>query len=185
MKINVNDLKPGMVIDYRGQYFKIVSTEHMKMGRQSGFLQAKMKNLNSGSTISNRFNGGEKVEKCHYQELESNLSYKDGEMFVFMDEETWEEERIHSDHADRIEWLVEGEKAVLIKLDGKIISVSPPSHVIREVLEAPPAVKGNTATGATKEVTLKGNIKVQAPLFINAGDRIKGDTEKYSYIERA
>mgnify|MGYP003301159231 CR=1 FL=1 len=60
MKINVNDLKPGMVIDYRGQYFKIVSTEHMKMGRQSGFLQAKMKNLNSGSTISNRFNGGEK-----------------------------------------------------------------------------------------------------------------------------
>ena len=68
---------------------------------------------------------------------------------------------------------------------GKIISVSPPSHVIREVLAAPPAVKGNTATGATKEVTLKGNIKVQAPLFINAGDRIKVDTEKYSYIERA
>ncbi len=74
---------------------------------------------------------------------------------------------------------------MLIKLDGKIISISPPNHVVREVLEAPPAVKGNTATGATKEVVLEGDVKVQAPLFINAGDRIKVDTEKYSYIERA
>ena len=82
MKINVNDLKPGMVIDYKGQNLKIISTEHMKMGRQSGFLQAKMKNLTSGTTISKRFNGGEKVEKCHYQEVQSNLSYKDGDMLV-------------------------------------------------------------------------------------------------------
>ncbi len=185
MKINVNDLKPGMVIDYNGQNFKIVSTEHMKMGRQSGFLQAKMKNLNSGSTISKRFNGGEKVEKCHYQEVHSNLSYKDGDMLVVLDEETWEEERIHSENAQGLEWLIEGEKVILIKLDGKIISISPPNHVIRNVLEAPPAVKGNTATGATKEILLEGNIKVQAPLFVNAGDKIKVDTEKYSYIERA
>jgi len=185
MKINVNDLKPGMVIDYKGQNLKIISTEHMKMGRQSGFLQAKMKNLSSGATISKRFNGGEKVEKCHYQEVQSNLSYKDGDMLVVLDEETWEEERVHSENAQGLDWLLEGEKVILIKLDGKIISISPPAHVVRKVIEAPPAVKGNTATGATKEIFLEGNVKVQAPLFVNAGDKIKVDTEKYSYIERA
>ena len=184
-KINVNDLRPGMVFKDKRVHYRILSTEHTKMGRQSAFLQAKIRRLDTGSTTIRRFNGGEKVERSHFEQVPVLLLFRQGDLYTVMDETTFDQVEIHRDRVSEEGWLLENERAILTRLDGMAIALSPPPHVVREVVEAPLAVKGNTATGATKAVVLEGGVTVRAPLFIRPGERIKVDTQEGVYVERA
>ncbi|MBC8514260.1 elongation factor P [bacterium] len=184
-KINVNDLRPGMVFQEKGVHFRVLTTEHTKMGRQAAFLVAKVRRLDSGSTTFRRFNGGERVERCHFETVPVLLLFRQGDLFTVMNEKTFDQQEVHLDRVSGVEWLLENEAAVLTLLDGVAVDLGPPPHVVRNVIEAPTAVKGNTATGATKGVVLVGGIEVQAPLFISEGQNIKVDTRTGTYVERA
>ncbi len=183
---STSDLKTGVIINYNNDLHSVVSVEHRTPGNLRAFYQVKLRNLKNGKTIENRFRSGEEIQIERLESGDFQFLYKDNEDYVFMDSETYDQVTISGDIIGKGgSYLKEGEIIQIYSHNSRPLSAEIPPHVYLKVVTAPPGVKGDTATGASKQVILETGATVNAPLFINEGDVVRVDTRTGEYIERA
>lgn len=180
-----SDLRNGLIINYNNDLHSVVSVEHRTPGNLRAFYQVKLRNLKNGKIIENRFRSGEEIKVERLESGNYQYLYKDSDDYVLMDNESYEQIHIPADLIGKSgNYLKEGEIIQIFFHNSKPMSVEIPPHVNLKVVEAPPGVKGDTATGATKQVKVETGATVNSPLFINEGDTIRVDTRTGDYIER-
>jgi elongation factor P len=183
--ISSNDFRTGVSIELDGSVWKVVEFLHVKPGKGSAFVRTKLKNAQTGSVIEKTFRAGETVPQATIEKSVMQHTYKEGEQFVFMDMETYEESRLNADQiGDRVKYLKEGMEVSVVRWNEQIIEVELPNSIVLEVTETDPGVKGDTATGGTKPAIVETGAQVMVPLFISIGERIKIDTRNDSYLGR-
>ncbi len=183
--ISVNDFRNGVTVELDGQAYQVVEFQHVKPGKGAAFVRAKMKNVQTGATVERTFRGGEKIPKAHLDRREMQYLYSDGDGYVFMDNENYEQTTItRSQIGDGVKWLLENMTISVLIFQNNIIGIELPNFVELEVTDTEPGIKGDTATGATKNATLETGAVVQVPLFVNTGDRLRIDTRTSQYMER-
>ncbi|MGX1024059.1 elongation factor P [Psychroflexus sp. MBR-150] len=181
-----SDIRNGLCIRYNHDIFKIVEFLHVKPGKGPAFVRTKLKSVTTGKVIDNTFSAGHKIDEVRVETHKFQFLYNDGEFYHFMNQEDYTQIRLTEAALDMPGLLKEGDVVtVLINTeDNEPLSVEMPPHVIMEVTQTEPGVKGNTATNATKPATVETGHEVNVPLFINEGDKIKIETEKGTYKER-
>lgn len=184
--ISVNDFKTGLTIEFEDVVYQVVDFQHVKPGKGAAFVRAKLKNVKTGGTVEKTFRGGEKVATAHLDKREMQYLYNDGDGFVCMDNENYEQITIRKDEmGDGAKWLLENMNIGVLMYNGEIMGIELPNFVELTVTETEPGIKGDTATGATKNAKLESGAVVQVPLFVNEGDRLRIDTRTGQYMERA
>ncbi len=184
--ISVTDLRPGTKVEMDGSLWECVDYQHQKIGRGGAKVVAKFKNLESGSTVERTFNSGEKLNDIYVEAREMQYLYPDGDELVLMDLESYEQYHVpRAVVGDVAKFLKEGVVLISDVYQGRVIKVVPPTVVELEVVEAPPGIKGDTASGGSKPATLETGAVVNVPLFVEAGQVIKIDTRKGEYAGRA
>jgi elongation factor P len=184
--ISVNDFKTGVTVELDGAAYQVVDFQHVKPGKGAAFVRAKLKNLQTGATVERTFRGGEKVSKAHVDRREMQYLYNDGQDYICMDNENYEQISISkSQIGDGVKWLLENMNIYVLIFQGNIIGLELPNFVELRVTETEPGIKGDTATGATKNATLETGAVVQVPLFVEEGDILRIDTRTGQYMERA
>lgn len=182
---NVNDIKNGMTIKYEGNVYQVVEFQHVKPGKGSAFVKTKLYNLRTDSTLEITFNAGIKIEKADIRKGQMAYLYNDGTNYVFMDNNTYEQLEIPASKLkDHVKFLKEGLNVEVMNYEGEIIGVTLPEKVSYKVISAPEAVKGNTTSGAQKDVTIETGYTLKAPLFINEGEEIILTTRDGKYSSR-
>ncbi|WP_318344897.1 elongation factor P [Flagellimonas baculiformis] len=184
---NTSDIRKGLCIRYNHDIFKIIEFLHVKPGKGPAFVRTKLKSVTTGKVIDNTFSAGHKIEDVRVETRTYQYLYPEGETFHFMNTEDYNQISLPKDSLDAPDLLKEGEVVTIIfnAEDNSPLSVEMPASVILEVTHTEPGVKGNTATNATKPATVETGARINVPLFINEGDKIKIDTEKGAYLERA
>lgn len=177
---STSDIKKGLCIKYNHDIFKIIEFLHVKPGKGPAFVRTKLKSVTSGKVIDNTFSAGHKIDDVRVETHKFQYLYPEGDLYHFMNTEDYNQITLQKSVLDAPDLMKEGEVVtVLINTeDGMPLSVEMPSHVILEVTHTEPGVKGNTATNATKPATVETGARINVPLFINEGDKIKIDTEK-------
>jgi len=184
--ISTNDFKTGLTIEIDGDIFTIIDFQHVKPGKGAAFVRSKLKNIRTGGTLEQNFRAGEKFPKAHIEKKSMEYLYNDGENFVMMDNESYDQINLQQHHFDGKDKFLKDNMAVSILMYGtEVIGVELPISVELEVAETEPAIKGDTATGASKLATMETGAVVQVPLFIEKGDILRIDTRTGNYIERA
>ncbi len=184
--ISVNDLKTGLTLQLDNGLWSVVEFLHVKPGKGAAFVRSKLKNVETGQVVEKTFRAGEKVAKAMLDRREMQYLYKEGNEYVMMDNETYEQLQVTADQiGDGIKYLKENMVVQILMHDSRIIGVDLPSHVILEVTDTPPSEKGNTAQGGTKPATLETGAVVNVPFFISNGDKIRVDTRTNEYLDRA
>lgn len=184
---NTSDIRKGLCIRYNHDIYKIVEFLHVKPGKGPAFVRTKLKSVTTGKVLDNTFSAGHKIEDVRVETRTYQYLYPEGETFHFMNTEDYNQISLPKDSLDAPDLLKEGEVVTIIfnAEDNSPLSVEMPASVILEVTHTEPGVKGNTATNATKPATVETGARINVPLFINEGDKIKIDTEKGAYLERA
>ena len=183
--ISSNDFRSGVTIEIDGSVWRVVEFLHVKPGKGSAFVRTKLKNVQTGNVVERTFRAGETVPQATLEKRTMQHTYKDGEQFVFMDMETFEENRLDEGQiGDRVKYLTEGMEANIILWEGQVLEVELPTSVVLAIVETDPGVKGDTATGGTKPAIVETGAQVMVPLFISVGERIKIDTRNDSYLGR-
>ena len=183
---STSDIRKGLCIKYSNDIYKIVDFLHVKPGKGPAFVRTKLKSVTTGKVIDNTFPAGHKIEDIRVETNKYQFLYNDTEGYHFMNTEDYNQIIVNKNNIDSPNFLKESEM-VTISInteDGMPLSVDMPASVILDVTHTEPGVKGNTATNATKPAILETGAKINVPLFINEGDKIKVDPEKGSYIER-
>ncbi len=180
------DIRKGLCIRYNHDVFKIIEFLHVKPGKGPAFVRTKLKSVTTGKVIDNTFSAGHKIEDVRVETRTYQYLYAEGETFHFMNTEDYDQITLTEGALDAPGLLKEGEVVTILfnTEDNMPLSVDMPASVILQVIHAEPGVKGNTATNATKPATVETGARVNVPLFINEGDKIKIDTEKGAYMER-
>ncbi|MCV6629078.1 MAG: elongation factor P [Flavobacteriaceae bacterium] len=183
---NTSDIRKGLCIRYNHDIFKIIEFLHVKPGKGPAFVRTKLKSVTTGKVIDNTFSAGHKIEDVRVETRSYQFLYPEGETFHFMNTDDYNQITLEKNQIDAADLLKEGEvvKVMFNAEDGLPLSVEMPASVVLEITHTEPGVKGNTATNATKPATVETGAKVNVPLFINEGDKIKVGTEKGDYIER-
>ncbi|MCH2217126.1 MAG: elongation factor P [Flavobacteriales bacterium] len=181
-----SDIKKGLCIKYNHDIYKVIEFLHVKPGKGPAFVRTKLKSVTTGKVIDNTFSAGHKIEDVRVETHKFQYLYNEGETYHFMDTEDYNQISLEKSSLDAPDLMKEGEVVtVLINTEDQLpLSVEMPSHVILEVTHTEPGVKGNTATNATKPATVETGARVNVPLFINEGDKIKIETDKGTYTER-
>lgn len=184
--MNASDLRKGKTILHDGELVVVHDSRHVAKGNKGSYMQTKLKNFKSGKIFDVRFNVTDRVEIPFVESKDYEFLYKDGAAFVVMDPETFDQFPIDDELiGDTVRWLIPNMKVSCQIYEGQIISLEPPMTVTLQVTEAPPVVKGATATNQPKEVVLETGVKIRVPAFIAEGERVNVDTRTGSYIERA
>ncbi|MBQ4646597.1 MAG: elongation factor P [Candidatus Gastranaerophilales bacterium] len=184
--ISVNDLKTGLTLDIDNGLWSVVEFLHVKPGKGAAFVRTKLKNVETGQVVEKTFRAGEKVAKAMLDRREMQYLYKEGNDLVMMDLETYEQMPVPSDRVgDGVKYLKENMNVQILLHDAKIIGIDLPNFVELEVVDTPPAEKGNTAQGGTKPATLEGGAVVNVPFHIQNGDLLKIDTRTNEYLGKA
>ncbi|MGB5437857.1 MAG: elongation factor P [Maribacter sp.] len=183
---STSDIRKGLCIKYNHDIFKIIEFLHVKPGKGPAFVRTKLKSVTTGKVIDNTFSSGHKIEDVRVETRSYQYLYAEGDTFHFMNTDDYNQISLQKSSLDAPDLLKEGEVVTILfnTEDSMPLSVDMPASVILEVTHAEPGVKGNTATNATKPATVETGAKVNVPLFINEGDKIKIDTEKGNYMER-
>lgn len=183
--ISVNDLKTGLTLELDNGLWNVVEFLHVKPGKGSAFVRTKLKNAQTGQVVEKTFRAGEKVAKAMLDRREMQYLYKEGADYVMMDNESYEQLNVaEAQIGDGIKYLKENMIIQVLMHNGRIIGVDIPSHVELEVIDTPPAEKGNTAQGGTKPATLETGAVVNVPFFVSNGDKIRVDTRTNQYLDR-
>lgn len=183
--ISSNDFRPGTSIELDGGVWKVTEFLHVKPGKGSAFVRTTLKNVQTGKVLERTFRAGEMVPQANLEKSVMQHTYKDGEDYVFMEMETYEEARMSAAQiGDRVKYLKEGMEVSVIRWNEQVMGVELPNSVVLEVVQTDPGVKGDTATGGTKPATVETGAQVMVPLFISIGERIKIDTRDDSYLGR-
>ena len=178
------DLRKGVTIEYDGKIFTVVDFLHVKPGKGAAFVRTTLKNVIDGKVLQITFNPTEKFENAIIETKKMTYSYNDGELYYFMDEEYNMEPLNYDQVEDALKYVNENDTVTVKFYKGKAFSVDCENFVELLVTEAEPSVAGNTATNATKQVTLETGITLQVPMFVNEGDIIRIDTRTGDYMER-
>lgn len=183
--IQAGDFRNGITFVMDGQVFQIVDFQHVKPGKGAAFVRTKLRNVINGGFKEVTFSPSEKFEKAVIETKEMQYLYSDGELYYFMDNETYEQIPLERDSVEEaIMYLRENDIATIRFYQGKAFDVSPPNFVELEVTETEPGVKGDTAQGATKAAVCETGVTIYVPLFVNTGDVIKIDTRTGEYLSR-
>lgn len=183
--IDVNELRKGVTFTMDGELFKVIEYQHYKPGRGKAVIRTRLRNLRSGSTIDKTFTSGERVQDIRLDHQTVQYLYNDGEFYYFMDTETFEQFPLpNALLEDARPYLVENMQIELSSYEGEALDVELPITVDLEVIDAPPGFAGDTAQGATKEITLQTGYKLFVPLFISKGDVLRIDTRDGRYVTR-
>lgn len=184
--ITAGEFRNGATFELDGQIFQIVEFQHVKPGKGAAFVRTKMKNIITGATVERTFNPSDKMPKAHIERKDLQYLYNDGDLFYFMDTETFEQMPISkATIGDAFKFVKENMTVKILSHKGNVFGIEPPTFVELEITETEPGFKGDTATGATKPATLETGAIVKVPLFINQGDVIRIDTRTGEYLERA
>ncbi|QZY56971.1 elongation factor P [Crassaminicella profunda] len=184
--ISAGDFRKGMTFQINGEPFVVVDFQHVKPGKGAAFVRTKYKSILTGSTREEAFNPNEKFPKAHIETKQMQYLYNDGELYYFMDNETYDQIPLVKEQVEEaILYLRENDTATVKFFNEKAFQVDPPNFVELEVTYTEPGVKGATATNVTKPATMETGATVQVPIFINEGDRIKIDTRTGEYLSRA
>lgn len=184
--ISVNDFKTGLTIEVDGDLFTVLDFQHVKPGKGAAFVRSKLKNLRNGNTVEKTFRAGENVGRAHIDNREMQYLYASGQEHTFMDTETFDQISLMEDQLKwELNFLKENMMIHILSYQGEILGINIPNTVELKVVETEPGVKGNTATGATKNAKLETGFNVQVPLFINEGDVLVIDTREGKYNSRA
>lgn len=183
--ISSNDFRPGVSIVLDGNVWRVIEFLHVKPGKGSAFVRTKLKSVQSGSVVEKTFRAGETVPQANLEKSTMQHTYKEGEELVFMDMETYEENRLSvAQIGDRVKYLKEGMEVNVIRWGEQVLEVELPNSVVLEIVQTDPGIKGDTATGGTKPATLETGATVMVPLFVAQGERIKIDTREDKYLGR-
>jgi elongation factor P len=181
-----NDLKNGMVLNLDGQLWGVVEFQHVKPGKGGAFVRTKLKNVLSGKVVDKTFNAGVKVETASVDRREMTYLYRDGDDFVFMDTQTYDQVHIPSGTVGTaVNFMLENQVAVVGLHDGAPLFVELPASVVLTVEYTEPGLQGDRSTGGNKPARLETGYEIQVPLFITAGEKLKVDTRDGSYLGRA
>jgi elongation factor P len=184
--ISSTQMRPGMVVKFNNDLFSVFSVAHRTPGNLRGFVQAKMRNLRSGTMMEHRFSSEDKVERAIMDEVEMEYLYDDGDNYYFMNTENYEQTHLSKDLlGDATSYLIPQLKVKVEFYEGKPISVELPPTVDMTVMETEPGLKGATVSNVTKPAKMETGLVVQVPPFITEGERIKVNTSDGSYQERA
>jgi elongation factor P len=183
--ITTNDLKNGITLELDNGLFQVVEFQHVKPGKGGAFVRTKLRNLKTGNVFDRTFNAGVRVEQAILEKKDMQLLYRDGDDYVFMDTESYEQMNVAPVAlGDAADYLVESATAIIATHNGEIVSVEIPASVELTVTDTEPGVQGDRVSGARKPATLETGKVVQVPLFVNVGDRLRVDTRTGEYITR-
>ncbi|MBX7159963.1 MAG: elongation factor P [Acidimicrobiia bacterium] len=184
-QITSSDFKNGKTLLLDGVLFQIVEFQHVKPGKGHAFVRTKLKNLENGGVVDKTFRTDEKVEQAVIERSEMQFLYRDGDDYVFMDSETYDQTHVAAAVVgDQGGFIKDGSIVVVPFHDGRALGVELPAAVVLEVTETEPGVKGDRVSGATKAATLETGIRVAVPLFVETGTKIKVDTREGTYLSR-
>jgi elongation factor P len=183
--IDVNELRKGVTFTMDDELFKVIDYQHHKPGRGKAVIRTKLRNLRSGATIDKNFTSGDRVQDIRLEHQTVQYLYSDGQFYYFMDVETYEQFPLpNAVLEDAKPYLVENMEIELSSYEGERLDVDLPITVDLEVVDAPPGFAGDTAQGATKDVTLETGLTISVPLFIQEGDVLRIDTRTCRYLTR-
>ena len=184
--ISTGEIKRGITVEIDGQLYQIMEFQHIKMGRGSAQVRMKLRNVRKGDTIEKTVQAGERFQRARLDHRTVQFMYTDGTLYHFMDTKTYEQfaldDRVLGDTTN---YLVPNMEVTLDEYQGDPIGLELPASVVMTVADTSVGLKGDTATGATKPATMESGLKVNVPLFVNTGDKIKVDTRTGDYLERA
>ena len=184
--VSAGDFRNGVTIEMDGQVVQIVEFQHVKPGKGAAFVRTKLRNVINGGVTDKTFRPTEKFPAARIDRVDMQYLYYDGEMYNFMNNETFEQIALsHEQIADSMKFVKENETVKVVSYQGNVFSVEPPFKVTLEVTHTEPGIKGNTTTGATKPATVETGVEVQVPLFVNIGDKIIISTQTGDYESRA
>ena len=182
---DTSNFRNGYTIRLGAAVYSISEFQHVKPGKGGAFVRTKLKNVQTGAVLDRTFRSGEKVEEVRIEKHEMQFLYREGDLYYFMDSETYEQLPIEADLVGTCsELLKENDSAFVLLTENKAIGVELPNFVRLEVVHTEPGVKGDTATGAAKPATLETGVVVSVPLFVHQGDVLKIDTRTGEYVER-
>ncbi|HOM03077.1 MAG TPA: elongation factor P [Acetivibrio sp.] len=183
--ISAGDFRNGATFELDGQIFQVVEFQHVKPGKGAAFVRTKLKNIVTGATVERTFNPTDKMPKAHIERKDMQYLYNDGDLYYFMDVETFEQLPLGKDKiGDSLKFVKENVVVKILSHKGNVFGIEPPNFVELEVTETEPGFKGDTATGATKPAVVETGASIKVPLFVNIGDVIRIDTRTGEYMER-
>ena len=184
--ITAGEFRNGVTFELDGQVMQVVEFQHVKPGKGSPFVRTKYKNVITGAVVETSFNPTEKFENAYVERKDMQYSYNDGDLYYFMDLETYEMEPVDASVLpDGFRFVKEETVCKFMSYKGKVFGVEAPNFVELEITETDPGFRGDTATNVTKPAIVETGAEVKVPLFINPGDRIKIDTRTGEYLERS
>lgn len=180
------DFKNGVTFEMDGNVLQVIEFQHVKPGKGAAFVRTKLRNVITGAVTERTFSPTDKFENAYVERKEMQYLYNDGDLYYFMDMETFEQLPINKDKlGDSFKFVKENEMCKIVSYKGNVFAVEPPMFVVLEVTDTEPGFKGDTATGTTKPATLETGATIKVPLFIDIGTKIKIDTRTGEYLERA
>lgn len=183
--ISAGEFRNGATFEMDGKVYKVIEFQHVKPGKGAAFVRTKLKDVMSGNVLEKTFNPTEKMPKAQIDRKDMQYLYNDGDIYYFMDNETYEQLPLTKDElADTLNYLIDNMQVKILSYKGKVFGVEPPLFVELEVTYTEPGFKGDTSTGATKPATTETGYVVNVPLFVNIGDKIRIDTRTGEYMER-
>lgn len=184
--ITAGDFRNGVTFEMDGQVVSIVEFQHVKPGKGAAFVRTKIKNVITGAVVERSFNPNDKFPTAYIERKDMEYLYNDGELYYFMDQESYEQLPISASAlGDNFKFVKENMVCKIMSYKGNVFAVEPPTFVVLEISKTEPGIKGDTATNVTKPATLETGAEIKVPLFINEGDKIQIDTRTGEYMSRA
>ncbi len=185
MALNVTELRNGTFYKEGKDILQVVTYEHVKMGRGSGTIKVKVKNLRTGSVLEKSFITGARVDEAYVAKVKTQFLYRDGDTFNFMNPSSFEQFTVSTQViSDQAKYLKDGLEVILIVSDGEALGMELPMSLVYTISETGPGERGNTVSNVFKEATLDNGLVVKVPMFMNVGEKVKVDTRSGEYIER-
>ncbi len=183
--VSAGDFKNGLTVEIEGTVYQILEFQHVKPGKGAAFVRTKLKNIINGGVVEKTFRPTEKFENAHIDRKEMQYLYNDGDLYYFMDTETFDQIAVNADTVgDSLKFVKENESVKVSSYQGDVFAIEPPLNVELVITETEPGFKGDTAQGATKPAIVETGAQVMVPLFVEQDDKIKIDTRTGEYLSR-
>lgn len=183
--ISAGDFRNGMTIELDNGIYQIIEFQHVKPGKGAAFVRTKLRNIKNGGVVEKTFRPTEKCPQAHIEKKDMQYLYNDGDLFNFMDVETFDQFSLSTDAiGDSLKFVKENDMVKMLSHNGEVFAIEPPMFVELEITETEPGFKGDTATGATKPAIVETGATVYVPLFVETGDKISIDTRTGEYLKR-
>ncbi len=183
--VSAGDFRNGLTIELENNIFQVIEFQHVKPGKGAAFVRTKLKNIKSGGVVEKTFRPTEKCPQAHIEKKDMQYLYTDGELYHFMDQETFDQIALSADQVgDSLKFVKENDVVKILSHNGDVFAMEPPMFVELEITDTEPGFKGDTATGATKPAVVETGATVYVPLFVETGNKISIDTRTGEYLKR-